>query len=101
MFKLWNSIFSYEKDRKKYSEQERCPSDVLSYLTTDENLLQTEKSDDWEIYVTDKRVIFKKGGIFVAGIVIAILLSSVISFSLSMHFAVGPQGETGLQGPIG
>ena len=44
---------------KKYA-----PSDVLSYLTADENLLETEKSDEWEIYVTDKRVIFKKGGIF-------------------------------------
>ena len=90
-----------KKTEKNTVNKKDAPSDVLSYLTTDENLLQTEKSDDWEIYVTDKRVIFKKGGIFVAGIVIAILLSSVISFSLSMHFAVGPQGETGLQGPIG
>lgn len=41
-----------------------APSDVLSYLTSDEKLIRTEKTDEWEIFVTDKRVMFKKGGIF-------------------------------------
>jgi len=40
-------------------------------------------------------------GMFVAGIVLAILLSSVISLSLSMQFAVCPKGEMGAQGLIG
>ena len=53
-----------KKPEKNTMINKDAPSDVLSYLTPDENLLQTEKSDEWEIYVTNKRVIFKKGGIF-------------------------------------
>lgn len=40
-------------------------------------------------------------GVFISGIIIAVLLSTVISLGLSMQFAVGPQGQTGLQGPTG
>jgi len=38
---------------------------------------------------------------FIAGIIIAILLSTVISLSLSIQFSVGPQGNTGPQGSQG
>ena len=58
------TAFSPEKTETNSAIKKDAPSDVLSYLTNDENLLQTERSDEWEIYVTDKRVIFKKGGIF-------------------------------------
>ena len=58
------TVFSpMKKTEKNTIIKKDAPSDVLSYLTNDENLLQTEKSDEWEVYVTDKRVIFKKGGI--------------------------------------
>jgi len=40
------------------------PSDIESYLTPDEKMMKIGKSREWEIYVTNKRVIFKKGGIF-------------------------------------
>jgi hypothetical protein len=36
--------------------------------------------------------------VFVSGIIIAVLLSTIISLSLSMKFAVGPQGEQGIKG---
>lgn len=39
------------------------PSDIKSYLTLDEKMMKIEKSREWEIYVTDKRVLFRKGGI--------------------------------------
>jgi len=55
--------------RSNYPERKsiinkNVPSDVSSYLTADEDILKTEKSEEWEIYVTNKRVLFKKGGIF-------------------------------------
>jgi len=41
----------------------KAPSDVLSYLTSDEKLLKSEKIpfQSKEIYVTDKRIIIKEG----------------------------------------
>lgn len=39
------------------------PSDIESYLTPDEKMVKIGKSRKWEIYITDKRVIFRKGGI--------------------------------------
>lgn len=36
---------------------------------------------------------------FIAGIVIAILVSSALSTVIAIQFAVGPQGPIGLQGP--
>lgn len=38
------------------------PSDIKSYLTSDETLLKTGRNGEWEIYITDRRVIFKKNG---------------------------------------
>ena len=38
---------------------------------------------------------------FVAGIIIAILVSSALSTVIAIQFAVGPQGPIGLQGPKG
>ena len=38
------------------------PSDIESYLTPDEKMVKIGKSRKWEIYITDKRVIFRKGG---------------------------------------
>ena len=41
------------------------PSDIESYLTKDEKVIKTGKSREWkEIYVTNKRVILRRGGIF-------------------------------------
>lgn len=40
------------------------PSDIESYLTPDEKMIKTGKSQEWEIYVTDRRVLFRKGGVF-------------------------------------
>jgi hypothetical protein len=40
------------------------PSDIESYLTPDEKIIKTGKSQEWEIYITDRRVLFKKGGLF-------------------------------------
>ena len=40
------------------------PADIQSYLTTDEKVLKKSKSSNWEIFVTDKRVLFKKGNFF-------------------------------------
>lgn len=58
-------LYRREKPPEKLDTTPRkdAPSDVMSYLTSDENLLKNEKSAEWEVYVTDKRVIFKKGGI--------------------------------------
>jgi len=39
--------------------------------------------------------------VFILGVTIAIIFSVITSLALSMHFAVGPQGEMGLQGPQG
>ena len=39
------------------------PSDIKSYLTSDETVLKTGKNGEWEIFITDRRVIFKKGGL--------------------------------------
>jgi hypothetical protein len=39
------------------------PSDIKSYLAKNERIVKTEKSAEWEIYVTKKRAIFKKQGI--------------------------------------
>jgi len=38
------------------------PSDIKSYLTSDETILKTGRNGEWEIYITDRRVIFKTGG---------------------------------------
>ena len=40
------------------------PSDIESYLTPDEKMVKIGKSRKWEIFITDKRVIFRKGGMF-------------------------------------
>lgn len=40
------------------------PSDIESYLTPDEKMVKIGRSRRLEIYITDKRVILKKGGIF-------------------------------------
>lgn len=40
------------------------PSDIASYLTPDEKMMKIGRSREWDIYVTDKRVLFKKGGVF-------------------------------------
>jgi hypothetical protein len=40
------------------------PSDIESYLTQNEEIVRTEKSEGWEIYVTNKRIILRKHGIF-------------------------------------
>ena len=40
------------------------PADIQSYLTTDEKVLKKSKSSNWEIFVTDKRALFKKGNFF-------------------------------------
>jgi len=39
------------------------PSEIESYLTPEEKIMKTGKSKEWEIYVTNKRVLFKKGGV--------------------------------------
>jgi hypothetical protein len=44
--------------------QKGVPSDLLPYLTSDEELVQTERTKKWRIYLTNKRFILKKGGIF-------------------------------------
>jgi len=46
----------------EYSEN--APSEILPFLTSDEKLLKTEKSNDWGIYLTNKRVLLKRGGMF-------------------------------------
>ena len=33
-------------------------------MTKDEKVIKTGMSREWEIYITNKRVIFRKGGIF-------------------------------------
>ena len=43
---------------------QKVPTDILSYLASDEKLVQTERIKDWKIYLTNKRIILKKGGIF-------------------------------------
>lgn len=40
------------------------PSDLLPILAQDEKLIQTENAEKWRIYLTDKRMILKRGGIF-------------------------------------
>lgn len=40
------------------------PFDIESYLTPDEKIVKIGKSRKWKIYITDKRVIFRKGGMF-------------------------------------
>lgn len=40
------------------------PPDIASYLTSDEEIMKIGKSREWEIYVTNKRVFLKKGGMF-------------------------------------
>jgi len=37
------------------------PLDVASYLTPDENVLKTGRSGEWDVYVTNKRIILRKG----------------------------------------
>ena len=44
--------------------QVTLPPDIESYLTKDEKVIKTGKSREWEIYITNKRLIFRKGGIF-------------------------------------
>jgi len=39
------------------------PSDIESYLTPEEKMIKIGSSRKWEIYLTDKRVIFRKAGI--------------------------------------
>ncbi len=38
------------------------PSDVESYLTPEEKMIKIGRSRKWEIYLTEKRVIFRKAG---------------------------------------
>ena len=38
------------------------PSDIKSYLASDEAILKTGRNGQWEIYITDRRVIFRRGG---------------------------------------
>jgi len=40
------------------------PSDIQSYLTPEEKMIKIGKSKEWAVYVTDKRVLFKKEGVF-------------------------------------
>lgn len=40
------------------------PSDIASYLTPDEKMIKIGRSREWEIYVTNKRFVFRKGGMF-------------------------------------
>lgn len=40
------------------------PSDIESYLTPEEKMIKIGGSRKWEIYLTDKRVIFRKAGMF-------------------------------------
>ena len=48
----------------KQVSAKRVPTNIESYLTSNEKLLETSKSREWEIFVTDKRVLFHKNNIF-------------------------------------
>lgn len=43
---------------------ENIPSDIQSFLTSDEKLLKTDNNKEWEVYLTNKRILLKKGGVF-------------------------------------
>jgi hypothetical protein len=53
----------YNIGRTFMEDSGAIPSDILPYLTPDEKLLKTTNTEVWQIYVTDKRILFKKGSI--------------------------------------
>lgn len=41
-----------------------APSDIQSFLTFDEKLLKTDNNNNWEIYLTNKRILLKRSDMF-------------------------------------